>query len=144
MNYKTSTLFKITNNQGGHKKKKTLPDGTIIRYETPSVTSVPVRLESNDTLIFRQCVPHQGMVYESNNVRFFFYMDNACNKRHNDKFMGINVPEDQMVSEHKLNKIGVYVPSNKTYLKPEIKSKKRKKTTIPISDRRTRSMNNKQ
>ena len=58
--------------------------------------------------------------------------------------MGINVPEDQMVSENKLKKIGVYVPSNKTYLKPEIKSEKRKKTTIPISDRRTRSMNNKQ
>jgi len=68
INYKTSILFKIINYQGVHKKKKTLPDGTMIRYETPTVTSVPVRLESNDTLIFRQCVPHQGMVYESNNV----------------------------------------------------------------------------
>ena len=64
----------------------------------------------NDTIIFRQCLPHHGMAYGEENVRLFNYWDIV--KRIDNAFIPIIMSEKQLIVKE-MEKKGVFVPKNK-------------------------------
>ncbi len=48
---------------------------TINKFGTSYFSSISVRLEPGEFIVFRQDVPHQGVGYKATNTRIFMYWD---------------------------------------------------------------------
>ncbi len=109
--------------KGSLNKKIILPNGYCFRYANPKVESVCIKLEENQTVIFRQCFPHHGMSYAADNVRLFFYCDLVA--RDEDRFIPLNLSSSQYISEVKLLKTDIHVPAVKKHIKKIVKKKQK-------------------
>ncbi len=108
---------------GSVHKKIVLPNGYSFGYINPKIESVCIKLEENQTIIFRQCLPHHGMSYAEENVRLFYYCDLV--DREEDRFIPLNLSSRQFISEAKLLKADIYVPAVKKHIKKIIKKYKK-------------------
>ena len=73
-----------------------------------------VKLNPGDTVLFRQCLPHQGMAYDRNNLRLFNYCDII--RRIEDSTQALKLNIKQQISITKLKKAKVFIPLNKMFI----------------------------
>lgn len=112
-----------------------------ITVESVSCGIKSIYLKPNSTLIFRQCLPHQGMAYKSANVRVFSYlMVKSLPKMDENSTFMINLHPEQHITEEKLKKVGAFIPKNKKFIKNIIKKRKKKVNTPPRRSKRLTSI----
>ncbi len=98
-----------------------------IKFPVLGCSSQLLNLPANTTVLFRQCMPHQGMYYKSTNLRIFTYIQ--CRLLRDPvketSTVRILIDEDQWMSTKKMEAKGVILPSDRSNLKTEVKKYKR-------------------
>ncbi len=75
-------------------------------------------MKENLTLLFRQCLPNQGMEYKEANCRIFnYFYAEGLTEADESRTTFILIHNKQRVSEKKLNDAKVFVHQNKKFLK---------------------------
>ena len=97
-----------------------------IQVKTVSCSIKTICLKPNSTLIFRQCLPHQGMAYQKANIRFFSYMNmKSLRKPKKDETVKIIAHPQQHITIKKLEFAGAFIPENKSNIKQPLRRSKR-------------------
>ena len=71
-------------------------------------------MKPNQTVFFRQDIPHQGMGYKENNLRIFIYWDVKNTKRTPNSTFPINLHKKKFISESELKLKQAYDAMKKT------------------------------
>ena len=94
--------------------KRFVFQGKTIYYTTKPATATILKVEPNTTLIFRQCLPHQGMTYETENIRAFSYIDFTSVERKQNETTPLDIYKRQMLKKSDFDSIGKKYPNNVT------------------------------
>ena len=86
----------------------------MITYNNPRCQTVVLDLKPNDTVLFRQCTPHQGMAYKKENLRLFNYHDLV--ERTIDAFIPLKLHNSQLISRKKMLHNHAFIPKNKKFI----------------------------
>ncbi len=98
-----------------------------VKFPIVGCRSKVLKLEPNSTILFRQCIPHQGMSYSKPNLRVFCYLNcKSLRKPLKDtSTVRISIDPTQRISIKMLLDANAHVPNdtfniktkNKTYQK---------------------------
>lgn len=81
-------------------------------YLRKSARAQILNLKPNTTLLFRQCLPHQGMPYNEDNIRIFNYIDFKELNRDENQTMPVRLAKCQMLNIESFKQAAVEAPIN--------------------------------
>ena len=92
-----------------------------VKFPVLRCQSKVLNLEPNTTILFRQCMPHQGMFYEETNVRIFSYVNCRLLPTAEDELQTVRIQlnPSQWISLEKLKENFVSVPREVSNIKKE-------------------------
>lgn len=99
-----------------------------INYSRKSAKAKIIRVEANTTLMFRQCLPHQGMPYLKENLRIFSYIDFKNVKRSENETYPVRLCKSQMLNRNDFKIAQVNPPQNPLHTNIQTTSNRTKKS----------------
>lgn len=103
---------------------KNYPMGKMF-IKTISCSIKTLTLKPKSTLIFRQCLPHQGMAYDKPNIRLFSYlMVKSLPESQRNATTRMKPISSQEITIKKLKMACAFIPQNKQFIKLTKRSRK--------------------
>lgn len=89
-----------------------------LEYKSVPCVSKLIKLEIGDSIVFRQDLLHQGMVYDEENLRIFYDLKLSDERLDNDEdaIQVFDIDKSQLLTIKKFENAKVYIPNNKKFI----------------------------